>query len=280
MTGVVGRYGKWILQGPALQERNPPTPDESVKMRLFCVPQAGCGAWVYHGWTHKLPPDIEVMPLELPGRNSRMMEPKQHSMKDLVNDVVEAILPLLREKPYALLGHSMGAWLVYEVAKALQARGEPPPLKLYVVANRPPHLYGATNDPDQIAPTLGNLPAAEFWTHLERRYGKNPDLQHEGIRKFIFPVLQADFALLETYQPSDPSFTPLSCPVAACGAEGDNRYSKSQLAEWSKHTSSNFEEHWFEGNPAPDYWGTSHRFIIDHPGPFQAFLSEDLPKLL
>lgn len=26
-------------------------------------------------------------------------------------------------------------------------------------------------------------------THLERRYGKNPDLQHEGIRKYIKPIV-------------------------------------------------------------------------------------------
>jgi thioesterase domain-containing protein len=103
------------------------------------------------------------MPLELPGRNSRMMEPKQTSMAVLVNDVVAALTPLLGQLPFALLGHSMGAWLVYEVAKVLQARGLPLPVKLYVVANRAPHLAGSENDVDQVAPRLGMLPAQQFW---------------------------------------------------------------------------------------------------------------------
>jgi hypothetical protein len=111
------------------------------------------------------------MPLELPGRNSRMMEPKQTSMTVLVMDVVAALTPLLgrvsdpdsEQPPFALLGHSMGAWLVYEVAKVLQARGLPLPVKLYVVANRAPHLAGWENDVDQLAPRLGMLSPQQFW---------------------------------------------------------------------------------------------------------------------
>jgi hypothetical protein len=57
-----------------------------------------------------------------------------------------------------------------------------------------------------------------YRTHLERRYGRNPDLQNAGIRSYILPVLQADFMLLETFEPSDPLFKPLPCPLAACGA--------------------------------------------------------------
>lgn len=111
------------------------------------------------------------MPLELPGRNSRMMEPKQTSMTVLAMDVVAALTPLLgtvgdpdgEQPPFALLGHSMGAWLVYEVAKVLQSRGLPLPVKLYVVANRAPHLAGWENDMDQLAPRLGMLSPQQFW---------------------------------------------------------------------------------------------------------------------
>jgi len=203
------------------------------------------------------------------------MEPKQSSLAQLVEDIVEALYPLFKEKPFALIGHSMGAWLVYEVCKALQRRGEVLPVKAYVVCNRAPHLRGAENDPDLVAPLLGDLPAEEFWQHLERRYGKNPDLKNEAIKNFVFPVLQADFNMLETYEPSDLSFEPLSCPLMACGAVGDNRYSTEQLNAWKKHTK-HYSEKWFEGNPDPEYWGTSHRFIIDNPGAFQEFLAEDL----
>ena len=77
------------------------------KSSLSTVRQAGCGAWAFHGWSRALPRWVEVMPVELPGRNSRMREPKQESMAELVNDVVNALMPLFKEKPFALLGHSM-----------------------------------------------------------------------------------------------------------------------------------------------------------------------------
>lgn len=274
---MASKYGKWILQGPAHLER-PEVPPEKVRVRLFAIPQAGCGAWAYHGWTKKLPEWVEVMPIELPGRNSRMTEPKQKTMSQLVTDIVDELTPLFREMPFVLIGHSMGSWLCYEMAKLLERRGEALPQKIYAVCNRSPSFYGPANDPDQESPTLSKLDAVQFWPAFERRYGKNPDLAKPSIQNFIFPILQADFALLETYTPSDPSFAPLPCDLTACGAKGDSRYSPEQLSAWQQHTSGKYSEMWFEGRPEPDYWGTSHRFLIDCPEKFQLYLSEDLSK--
>lgn len=61
--------------------------------------------------------------------------------------------------PYALLGHSMGAWLVYEMAREIRRRrreeeGAPlaMPRKIFVCGNRAPHLGGPGNDPDTRSP--------------------------------------------------------------------------------------------------------------------------------
>eukprot|EP00959_Pyramimonas_sp_CCMP1952_P151475 3169453-Pyramimonas_sp.AAC.2 len=65
-----GKYGAWVLQGPPHLER-PAAHLDQVKLRLFCVPQAGCGAWVYHGWSKKLPAEVEVCaPIQLCARGS------------------------------------------------------------------------------------------------------------------------------------------------------------------------------------------------------------------
>ncbi|KAK3278687.1 hypothetical protein CYMTET_13394 [Cymbomonas tetramitiformis] len=139
---------------------------------------------------------------------------------------------------------------------------------------------GKDNDPDQVTPTLSNLAEAEFWPAFERRYGCNPDLQKEAIKKFVYPTLKSDFSLLEGYQPSDPSFSPLPCDLAACGAKGDSRYTPEQLQGWKQHTAGKFTELWFEGKQEEGYWGTSHRFILDNPAKFQQFLSEDLSSIV
>jgi hypothetical protein len=77
---------------------------------------------------------------------------------------------------------------------------------------------------------------------------------------------------------------PQPCPalsalrrITAGNEQGDNRYSKEQLAEWRVHTTGVYEERWFEGNTDADYWGTSHRFLIDAPTKFQEFLAVRMP---
>ncbi|KAK9823821.1 hypothetical protein WJX72_005736 [[Myrmecia] bisecta] len=195
----------------------------------------------------QLPPSIQVMPVELPGRNSRMRDPKHTSMRALVDSCLQpedGILPLLREKPYALFGHSMGAWVAYELAQEMQQRGEPLPLALYASANRAPHL--ASQDVD--ATQLHSLPSAAFWPAFERRYGHNPSLPR-------LPI------------------TPLSCPITAIGGTKDTRYTPAQLGAWTLHTSRRFDEVWVQG---------SHRFLLEPAGRKQLLdhLARHLPDLL
>jgi len=45
------------------------------KLRLFCLAQAGCDAGCFHPWQDRLlPHDVEVLPIELPGRGQRFKE--------------------------------------------------------------------------------------------------------------------------------------------------------------------------------------------------------------
>ena len=70
----------WILKPPGEQSAG-------AKLRLFCVPPLATGAYVYHDWSKLLPAQVELMPIELPGRNSRMVEPGVKSMSELANQV-------------------------------------------------------------------------------------------------------------------------------------------------------------------------------------------------
>jgi hypothetical protein len=48
------------------------------------------------------------------------------------------------------------------------------PLKLYASANRSPLLAGSHHDVDPTV--MHRLPATDFWTAMDRRYGSNPNL--------------------------------------------------------------------------------------------------------
>lgn len=224
------------------------------------------------------------MPLELPCRGTRLGEelPYARSVVDLACQIVDCLgREALLARPFALLGHSFGAWVAYEICQELRRRadqGWPAPLKLYVSACRAPQLAGGDHDADRQNPTIGSLSADAFWEAFERRYGCNPDLRSPYIRGFVGNILQADFSLLEAYQPS--TLEPLSIPICALCARGDTRCLPEQLSSWKAvvaEDEDNFRERWFADVLKPGGWATEHRYITDNPASVIRFLHTDLP---
>ena len=89
------------------------------KIKLFCFPYAGGSAAVYNRWKEYLNPEIELRPVELSGRGERMDEPLYTNMEDLIEDVFQLLEGEFEESEYALLGHSMGAMIIYELSRKI-----------------------------------------------------------------------------------------------------------------------------------------------------------------
>lgn len=215
-------------------------PRPHARARLFCFPYAGVGAAVYRLWPAALPTDLEVCSIQLPGRGNRMNEPALPSIPALV----EALLPVLRPQldlPFAFFGHSMGAVLANEVARALRTQGLTP-RHLIVSGRRPPHWP----NPD---PALHLLPDAEFVSEINRRYGGIPAevAQHKELLDLLLPCLRADIAALETHTPS-PTREPLSCPISVFGGAADPLTPRAHLDAWRSETSAAFRVRVFPGD--------------------------------
>lgn len=283
-----GPYAPWVLLSQAAMRRRG---DRSVvstgdgasaakgtKLRVFAFAQAGTGAsgWHGHDWHAALPDDVEFMPVELPGRALRIDEPAPDRMSDLVRDAADGLGDVLDECPYALVGHSFGSWVAFELARERVRRGKTGPVKVYASGMRAPRLAGPEHDVDALCKRLSDERGNGFWAHFERRYGVNPEFNHPYVREMIEATLRSDFRLLETYEGPGAAAPPLRCPLTACGANGDNRYSRDQLAAWAAHTAAEYDERWFDGIKDPEYWGTPHRYLLDGPKAFQAFLRDDL----
>src|SRR5689334_9345116 len=84
-------------------------------LRLVCLPFAGGGASVYQSLARRLPHSIEVLAIQLPGREERTREDPPASVPALAAACAVAVRPYLNV-PYALYGHCAGALLAYEVA--------------------------------------------------------------------------------------------------------------------------------------------------------------------
>jgi medium-chain acyl-[acyl-carrier-protein] hydrolase len=206
-------------------------PDPQSRLRLFCFPYAGAGALIFHKWSDALPRDIEVCPIQLPGRGTRLTEPPFTKLPGLVEALARVLVPLL-DKPFAFFGHSLGALIGFELARQIRRQHGLHPVRLFVSAGRAPQI------PHRARP-IHTLPDNEFLTELRRLNGTPRELlDHEELMEVMLPILRADFALYETYLYS--AEPPLTCPISAFGGLQDRKVSASDLEAWRSQTSASF----------------------------------------
>lgn len=211
-----------------------------ARLRLFCFPYAGGGASIFRFLSEQAPAEIEICPVQLPGRENRLSEPAFFSLDLLLATLLKILSPYF-DIPYAFFGHSMGALISFELARSLrQIRQIRKPGHLFVSGHRAPHL----SDP---RPPAHLLPDPQLIETLRRLHGTPEDvLEHGELLQLLLPLLRADFTLCETYNYRlEP---PLSCPISALGGLQDQEVPHESILAWRQHTSDSFQTHFFPGN--------------------------------
>lgn len=214
-------------------------PAPNARIRLFCVPHAGGGAAAYRTWARELAPDIEVVAIRLPGRESRIREQPQHCMNELVPALVHGISPLL-DRPHAWFGHSMGALVAFEACRALRRLRFPEPDRLLVSGHPAPHLPWGR-------PIMHNAPTEDLVTRLQQLSDTPREvLADESVLAALLPMLRADFSLFETYRHTDEP--PLRQPISVFCGEDDDFATEQELAAWHQHSSAESTFHLLSGD--------------------------------
>jgi medium-chain acyl-[acyl-carrier-protein] hydrolase len=205
--------------------------------QLFCLPHAGAGASVYWEWAPLLAPDVVIVPIQLPGRESRYKEPLRRSVCALTADLIEPLAN--RAGPdFALFGHSMGALIAYELARALVARGTPPQ-RLFVSGQRAPHLEPSRRD-------VHLLPDPELLAVMAELEGTPPEvLARPELVELLLPVMRADLEVCEAYQHAHEAA--LLVPITMLGGLSDPSVSVEEMRAWQHLTSAGFEAKFFPG---------------------------------
>ncbi len=202
------------------------------RVRLFCFPYAGGGASTYHRWAQHLNADLSLFPVKMPGREDRFREAPYTDLGKLVKDFAEETADKIRP-PLALYGHSMGALIVFELARFLRREHDLSPVCLFVGACAAPQLRPRMTK-------IGELPDEQFLAKLRERYGGfgTESANDEQLMQLLLPTLRADITLVESYQYIDEA--PLACPVMALGGSDDKGVSPADLAAWQQQTTAAF----------------------------------------
>jgi medium-chain acyl-[acyl-carrier-protein] hydrolase len=209
-------------------------------LTLFCIPHAGGGASVFRNWVDALAPLVTVKILQLRGREGRFREPPLTQLEDVLADLYRVVAPHTA-RPFAFLGHSMGALLAFELSHMLRRGTGRKPVHLFVSACRAPHY-------SQVDKPCSALPQSEFIAEVVRCYGGIPAavLADDGFMAAILPAMRADFSILELYHAAERP--PLECPISVFGGRHDTATPQSSLEAWGHHTTSGFSLETFEGD--------------------------------
>jgi len=155
---------------------------------MLCLPHSGSGASIYKSWIDALGPSITVLPIQLPGRESRFTESMPKQMDDLVSQLIKSISPLVEKNTVTIFGHSFGGLLAFECAKILKD----PKIKIVVSAAPAPN----TKHYDFIH----QLSDEEFLRKVINMGGVPAKLlENQELLSLILPTLKADIKLSETY---------------------------------------------------------------------------------
>jgi medium-chain acyl-[acyl-carrier-protein] hydrolase len=237
-----------------------PNPIPAARLRLFCIPFAGGDTWIFQKWWMRVPSDVEVCPIRLPGRGARIAEKAFTELIPLVTALAHALEEYL-ESPFAIFGHSMGGLVAFELARHFRRHLHASPVHLFVAAHRAPHL-------PSLYPPMSHLPDHLFIAELVRRHGApNQMLYNKDLMHLLLPTVRADLSVCETYiHTAEP---PLDCPISVFGGNRDDMVNLFSLDAWRLHTRASFSRRLLPGN---------HLFLSTSQPALLRSLSEDLSR--
>lgn len=211
-------------------------------MTLFFLSHAGGSAKSYVSFKRFLPKELNVVPLELSGRFTRMSEPLIDNVPDCISEIIEKHGELLKGE-YALFGHSMGTVLVTELVRQAKEKGLALPKHIFLSGKNPPdeemHCF-------ETILTASDEEIVEYFSHNSLS-SSVPALPDNNLKKLLNRILCTDVRMAERYKatPEDVTF---DCDVTVFYGESDPLLRDLDMSTWSRFTKGKCDVHSFEGD--------------------------------
>lgn len=199
---------------------------------LVCLPFAGAGASFFYPWNEKAGKEIEIVAIQLPGREWRVDEEPYRDVTTAVDGLFPEIAGELRAGPVMLFGHSLGAVLAYELAHRFSAAPGFYVARLIVSGSPGPWTRRARR--------ATGLPDGDFLDRVSEFAQYNAEtMQNPEVRRLVLPTLRADVEMHEEYVSARSD--PLPAPITSLRGHEDQLVTADHAAEWARATSREFE---------------------------------------
>jgi surfactin synthase thioesterase subunit len=221
-------------------------PRTGTSLTLYCFHHAGAGASAFAGWTRRLGPAFSVVPVRLPGRESRRAEAGITEPEVLFQDLDDNLGALLEEGPYAFYGHSLGALVAHGYTEHRLAAGGRPPRALLLGACAPPHLPNGLTDDGDLTDD-GNLTDDRLLAALRAAGGVPADLEaRPALLRSTLATTRDDLRLCRALRAR--SHRPVPGPLWAFAGRRDRVAAPAAVAGWQRWTTGAFRMHVLPGD--------------------------------
>lgn len=212
---------------------------KSPILRLFCFHYAGGSASIFRQWSKDIIKEVEVVAIQLPGREERFDEPQLSNICEVIDNLCLNFADYTN-KPFIFFGHSIGAMIAFEFTRALRKHSMLQPKHLIISGAKAPQVP-ITKSP------IHSLPTVKFIEEL-KKYNGTPDhiINDEEMMSIFIPTLRADFCVAETYKYIGEE--PFNHPITAFGGLNDDTFDSQNLQKWQTQTTSSFESYFFPGD--------------------------------
>lgn len=230
-------------------------PASSGEVTTVVFPHAAASPSLFRGWLSPGCRGVDAWVAALPGRGARLDELPITSFEPLVEALLAELAPTLPRR-YALFGHSLGAYLAFEVARRLPRE----PVALFVSGAAPPQQRRRADRP------RADMSDAELVEEL-RRLGGTPwqVLGNPELLELLMPSIRADFEVADSYAyEAEPK---LRCPLYALGGQDDQAVPVGQLSGWLEQTHGRGQVATFPGG---------HFYVHDREGELMAYVGSML----
>jgi medium-chain acyl-[acyl-carrier-protein] hydrolase len=238
-------------------------PQRDARLLLLALPHAGGRAASFLEYATLDEERVQWCPLDLPDREAIETDVTPRRIEALVDSLGPLLEPHL-DRRFALLGHSLGGCIAYELGCWLEQRGRKPAFLTVMASHVPDSPIG------MLLQELMNscaFDAVDTPLLLGMLGGTPPDvLGAEPLLARALPAITRDFELALRYRRSSP--VRLAAPIHAVTGDADRIVPPSLAHGWSRFTTSSFTAHVIPG--------AGHFLLKTHGGAIRSWLSETL----